>query len=78
MKAKKIKHFVRKLEKNCPTCSSVYTLLETHLADKELINCPSNCKKIWKELLFKYCQEKVLGGELEQDKNKNEYEYEEE
>ena len=45
MKIPKIKHLVRKLEKNCPTCSSVYTLLETHLTDKEIINCPSNCEK---------------------------------
>ena len=68
---KRIKKYEHKLRHNCPTCQATYTLLETHLTKKDPTICPNNCQKIWEEIIFKHCREKVLSQELEQE-NKEE------
>jgi len=62
----------KRLRHNCPTCQASYTLLETHLTKKDLANCPTNCQKTWQAIIHKYCQEKVLGAELEQEQERDE------
>jgi hypothetical protein len=64
--ARRNKSYMNKLRHNCPTCQSSYTLLETHLTKKDLTKCPTECLKTWQAIIHKYCQEKVLGEELEQ------------
>ena len=59
---------MKKIRHSCPSCSSLYTLLETHLTRKDLTNCSANCKEVWETIIYKYCQEKVLGQELEENK----------
>lgn len=60
---------MNKLRHNCPSYQSTYTLLETHLTRKDLTNCSANCKENWEKIIHKYCQEKVLGSELEENRN---------
>ena len=59
----------KRLRHNCPSCQSTYTLLETHLTKKDNQTCPTNCQKTWQTIIHKYCQEKVLGAELEENKD---------
>ncbi|CAI2162256.1 13537_t:CDS:2 [Funneliformis geosporum] len=49
-----------------------YTLLETHLTRKDNQSCLVNCKQTWESIIHKYCQEKVLGQELEQEQKDKE------
>ena len=70
---KRIKSLEKKLKHNCTHCLSTYTLLETHLSKKDLSKCPTNCLKAWETTLHKYCQEKVLGQELTEQENINDY-----
>ena len=65
---KRNKTYMAKLRHNCPSCQSVYTLLETHLTRKDISTCQINCLKTWENILTKLCQEKVLGAELEENK----------
>ncbi|MCE8163273.1 MAG: hypothetical protein I3273_03780 [Candidatus Moeniiplasma glomeromycotorum] len=69
--AKRNKSYMNKIRHNCPTCQSSYTLLETHLTRKDLTNCQTNCKATWERIIHKYCQEKVLSAELEQEQEKS-------
>ena len=64
---RRIKSLEKKLKHNCTHCLSTYTLLETHLTKKDLSKCPANCLKTWEAILHKYCQEKVLGQELQEN-----------
>ena len=66
---KRIKSLEKKLRHNCPSCQSSYTLLETWLQRKDNQNCQINCSQTWQEIIHKYCQEKVLGQELEQEQS---------
>ena len=70
---KRNKTFMTKIRHNCPSCQSTYTLLETHLTKhltkKDISNCQTNCPKVWEKIIHKYCQEKVLGQELEENKD---------
>lgn len=68
---KRIKSTEKILRHNCPTCSATYTLLETHLTQKDLTICQANCLKVWKEILNRHCQEKILGQELEESQEEN-------
>ncbi len=64
---KRIKSLEKKLKHNCTHCLSTYTLLETHLTKKDLSKCPTECRKVWETIIHKYCQEKVLGQELQEN-----------
>ena len=86
--AKRNKTIEKKLWHNCPSCPSTYTLLETweqvaeplhhkgecqtHLTRKDLTTCQINCKQAWEKIITKFCQEKILGSELEREQEKKE------
>jgi len=68
---KRIRKLEKKIRHNCPSCQTVYTLLETHLTKKDHSKCPADCGKVWEELLNKHYQEKILGQELKQENEKD-------
>jgi len=70
---RKNKTFMAKLRHNCPTCQASYTLLETHLTRKDPTTCQINCKANWEKIIVKFCQEKVLSSELEQEQKNNDH-----
>ena len=65
--ARRIKATEKRLRHNCPTYQSTYTLLETHLTRKDNNSCSANCKEVWEKIMAKYCQEKVLGQQLQEE-----------
>lgn len=70
---KRIRSTEKRIRHNCPSCQATYTLLETHLTRKDNQNCPTNCRQVWEKIIHKYCQEKVLGQELEQEQENNDH-----
>jgi hypothetical protein len=46
------------LKQTCPTCQSIYQLLEIYQQEK--FNCSVNCFQVWQEKLHQYYQEKII------------------
>ena len=60
----------KELQLNCPTCRTIYQLLETQLGNSD--NCADNCLKKWQAILQDY-HSKELMADLDQQEN-DEYE----
>ena len=60
------RHFKKEFQLNCPTCRTIYQLLETQLGNSD--NCADNCFKKWQAILQDY-HSKELMADLDREEN---------
>ena len=66
----KTRRFKKELQLNCPTCQTIYQLLEIQQVNND--QCADNCLKKWQAILQDY-HSKELMADLDQQEN-DEYE----
>jgi len=60
------KQFKKEIQLNCPTCRTIYQLLETQQGNND--QCADNCLKKWQAILQDY-HSKELMADLDQEDN---------
>ena len=48
----------KELQLNCPTCRTIYQLLETQVGNND--NCADNCLKKWQQILTDYHSKELM------------------